>query len=100
MNKYKITAADTIMPMQITFRDIETGNLETISVGINYVRDQVVFNSPLPEGTDAEELGQEILANLRPPTIDMPKLPSDVFERVAKVRAGEYKSFVPEANHP
>lgn len=96
MNKYKITAYDTIIPMQIVFKEIETGNLETISVGINYVRDQVVFNSELPQGTDSEELAQEILAHLRPPTIEAPKLPADVFDRVAKVRAGEYKSFVPE----
>lgn len=97
--KYQIVAAHVLVPMTVRFRklDSEESEFVTVSVGVNYAQDQVVFNSERIEGVDYDDLEQEILAYLRPGTPSTPNIPADIMERVAKVRSGEYQAaFNPE----
>lgn len=91
--KYQILSANVLVPMTVKFRrpDSEEGEYMTVSVGVNYAQDEVVFNNRLPD-VDYDDLEQEILAYLRPGIPTTPKIPSDIMERVAKVRSGEYQS--------
>lgn len=92
--KYKIVSAYTIMPMVIYVRKQDSEEMEPIimSIGVNYSQDKIIFNGELLDGIDYEDLEQEILAYLRPATVETPVISKDIMDRVRKVRSGEYQS--------
>jgi len=92
--KYQIATAYALVPMMVKFRksDSEDGEFITISVGVNYAQDQIVFNGSQMDGIDYDDLEQEILSYLRPGVPVTPNIPADIMDRVSKVRSGEYQS--------
>ena len=96
--KYEIVAAHTLMPMFVQYRkrfndfNDEDELSATISVGVNYAQDKIVFNGERIDGVDYDDLEQEILAYLRPGIPLAPNISPEIMDRIAKVRSGEYQA--------
>lgn len=87
--KYKITSANMIVPMVVRF--CKEDEFFTVSIGVNYAQDEIIFNSEKIADIDYDDLAQEILAYLRPESPPTPNIPADVLEKVTKVRSGKYQ---------
>lgn len=90
--KYKIASAYSIIPMLVNFKQLDSDEIVSVSIAVNYTQDQVVFHGEKIVGIDYDDLEQEILSYIRPSTIETPKIPVDVLERISKVRSGEYQA--------
>ena len=94
--KYQVTSATTVMKMIVTFNKAEDGAEPIlVHIGVDYFNNRVFFEGePLPD-IDYTDLEQEILAYLRPPMLEQPKIPPEMLQRIAEVRAGNYGTDVP-----
>jgi len=94
--KYKVSSATNVMKMIVTFNKIEDGISEPIivNVGVDYFNDRVFFEGDQIPGIDYQDLEQEILAYLRPPMIEQPKLNPEMMQRISDVKSGNYGSDI------
>jgi hypothetical protein len=98
--KYQITSATNVMKMLVTFNKIgdEPSEPITVPVLVDYFNNRVFYEGE-PEhlcGIDLEDLQEEILVYLRPPMLEQPKIPPELLQRIADVRAGKYGADLPE----
>lgn len=89
--KYQIGSATMLVSMAVRFRKTEEQEFETISVSVDYAQERVFFHGDSKPDIDYVDLEQEILAYLRPEIPSTPNIPSEIMDRVAKVRSGEYQ---------
>jgi hypothetical protein len=92
--KYKVTSANSLIKMIVTFNKIndEISEPIMIHVGVDYFNERVFFEGDLIEGVDYQDLEQEILVYLRPPVIEKPRLNPEIMQRISDVKSGNYGS--------
>ena len=92
--KYQITSATSIISMIVTFNEVGKTEPRTVRVGVDYANGRVWLEGESQlEGEpelDFGDLEQEILVHLLPPVLEGPKIPPEILQRIADVKAGKY----------
>ena len=89
--KYQVKSAFTILPMLVNVKKKDSDEFFSVSIGVDYSQDKIVFNGEKIPGIDYYDLEQEILSFLRPPIVTPPTISPDILDQVRKVQKGDYQ---------